>query len=334
MIKWLFVFMVSTSLLVCGIAVAEQPPGSEEATSCEKASKKAAPLLESEDESSLREAMKIFGKVLVRRSDCVPALVGYARALNSIKGFGLEIADYYLAYEYLARALVLDPKNAQAWWVMADLQRHMGRYDRALALAKKAVEMAPQDHWAHYVLGSALIRVNLDEGIKSLEKALELKPGWVVVRVNLSAAYIQAGKFSEALKQIEAYLKAYPNNLNALTNRGVIYLKLGKLDKAEESFSKALEISPRFGMALKGMGDVHATRKDFARAIKSYKLALVSMPRDIALWVLLAETQLSAGLIEDAIAAYEEAVKLAPGSEELKKRLDELKAKRKNEKTP
>jgi len=323
-----------TMLMSAGVAPGTEPTRSTQVLSCEEVAVKAAPLLEKEDIIALNEAIKLFSEVLKKRSDCVPALVGYARALNSARGFSITAGDYYLAYEYLARALVLDPDNGQAWWVMADLQRHVRRYDRALPIAQRAVQMAPKDPWAHYVFGSTLMSVNMEEAVKEFERALELKQDWAIVRINLSAAYIHTGKYSKALEQLDAYLEANPGDVKALTNRGIVYLEQGKTDKAEKDFQKALEINPRFGLALKGMGDLHMAKKELPKAIESYKLALVSMPGDGALWILLAEAQLTADLIEDAIASYERAAELFPKNEDIKKRLGELKTKHKKQESP
>ncbi len=309
-------------------------PAQSGTVSCEQAGKEAAVLLEKGDAISLGNAKDLLGSVIDRESDCVPALVGYARALNAVGGFSITRDDYYTAFEYLARALVLDPKNVDAWWVMADLQRHIGQNDRALAVAKKAIELAPQNPWTHYTYGNILMNTDMKSAAKEFERALELKPGWEKAEFNLSAAYISTGDYNKAIAKLQEYLKSNPSDVKGLTNLGSIYVKMGKINEAEENFHKALSLDPRFGLALKGMGDVSAARKDNSKAIESYKLALVSMPDDAKLLALLGETQVKVGLIEDAITSYQQALGRDPNNMELIKILSDLKARQEKQKKP
>lgn len=319
--------IVSTLSICASVAFAQNEQGAASAPGCEQAMKAGLPLLDAGDDQSLDKAMKLFGGIIDKQSDCVPALVGYAQAINDKKGFNIEAAEYFIAFEFLARAFVLDPINAQAWWVMADLQRHIGRYDRAIELGKNAVMMAQDVPQAHYVYGSALMGYDMKMAQFELEEALKLKPDWSVAKLNLSAVYIHNKEYQKALSVLNSYIESFPNDIKALTNRGIAYLNLGKLAEAEADLQKALAANPRFGPALKAKGDLFAAKNDLPKAIESYKLGLITTPRDPGLWALLAEAQIRSGLPNDAVTSYEKALEINPQDVNLKKILDDLKAK-------
>lgn len=302
-------------------------PGPDEL--CDRASKRLESLLEEEEKADWKEAAGFFRKAIETKSDCVPALIGYGWAINRSESFSISMSDYYVSYGYLARVLVLEPENPTALWVMADLQRHFNRYDRALPLAQKAVELAPDDPWAHYVLGSTLMSQDMEKAVEQFDKALELKPGWNTVRLNLAAACIGAGKNERALELLNAYLENKPDDLKALTNRALVYLRQGKPEKAMADYKAVLEKEPRYSSALIGKADVHMVRKEYSEAVKSYKLALVDMPGNPGLWVSLGQAQASAGQTKDAIGSFEKADRILGGNEEIQKIIERLEEKQK-----
>ena len=327
----IFIMPISC-LAAANDSATSSPPG--KILTCEQVTNQVAPLFDKDDAASLNKAREMLADVLDRQSDCVPALVGCARALDALGGFSITQADYYTAFEYLARASVLAPDNAEALWVMANMQRHIGRIDRAMLLARKAVQLAPKDPWAHFIYGSVLMNSDMKAAAGELEQALGLKPGWAKAEFNLSAAYIGAGDYARALPKLEEYVKFGPTDVKGFTNLGMVYIKLGKINEAEESYKKALEIDPRFGLALKGLGDVAVAKKDFLKAIEQYKLASVSMSTDPSMLALLGETQVKAGFIGDAISTYKKALEQNPKNQQLVKILTDLEARQASQKKP
>ncbi len=328
-IKGVAVFVIVSMLLAPYALSREQEQGGSGSNQlCDRASKKLTLLLNEEKETDLDEAAGFFRKAIETKSDCVPALIGYGWAVNKSESFSISRKDYYASFEYLARVFVLEPENATALWVMADLQRHFNRYDRALPLAQKAVELAPDDPWAHYVLGSALMSQDMEKAVEEFDKALELKPRWNMVRLNLAAACIGAGKNKRALKLLNAYLDNNPDDLKALTNRALVYRNLGDTDKAMADYKAVLKNDPRYGSALVGKANVHMTKKEYSEAIKLYKLALVNMPKDPGVWIALGEAQAMAGDTEDAISSFKKADKILGGDEGIKKLIESLEEKR------
>lgn len=271
-------------------------------------------------------AILIFKKALETQYDCVPALVGYAQAITLGSGFNITREDYTEAYEYVARALVLDPENARAYWVMADLMRHSNRPLVALMLAERSLAINPNDPWAHYVLASAAMDLEPVLAVTEFEKALKLKPNWQRAYLNLAATYISNGKYKEAEKQLLLELKSDPMNVRALTNLGIARFRMGNLPQAREDFEKALKFDPNFAIALKGLGDVTLAQKDYPAAINSYKKYLDIIPADGQVWALLGQAQEASGDTAGAKASYGKALQYNQNDSETQKRLQALPA--------
>ncbi|MBI3828032.1 MAG: tetratricopeptide repeat protein [Planctomycetes bacterium] len=86
----------------------------------------------------------------------------------------------------------------------------------------------------------------------------------------------------------------------------------GYLDKAAERFKKAIDGALDKGEGYLGMGRVDLLKKDVESALKNFKKASELSPKDEDGWYYLGIAQVRAGKSKDAIASFEQAVKLYP----------------------
>lgn len=293
---------------------------------CKAEAQKGEALLAKDDDESYKGAAHAFKKAVEAQYYCVPALIGYAQAITLGRGFDLSMEEYNQAYVYVTRALVLDPQNARAYWVMADLIRHTNRPLIAARLADRSLSINPDDPWAHYVLASALMGVKPEIAAGEFEKALKLKPGWQRAYLNLAATQIGAGNYKEAEKALLAELKTDPDNVPALTNLALARQRMGNLKLAEENFRTALKYDPNFPNALKGLGDLALANKDYQTAINCYKKYLDRFPNDARVWALLGQAQEGSKDYAGARASYGKALEIDPKDSETQKRRDALPA--------
>ena len=104
------------------------------------------------------------------------------------------------------KAIVLDPKNANAHGALGVAQAGKGQWDEAIACYRKAIELDPKHAETYYNLGSALHgKGKVDEAIECFHKAIELDPKHAKAHANLVLALHGTGKVEEA---IDCYLKA------------------------------------------------------------------------------------------------------------------------------
>ncbi len=144
------------------------------------------------------------------------------------------------------------------------------------------VEINPQYSDAYYNMGVAYAKKDqLDESIKSLQKALELNPNVRESNWFLGMAYAQADNVNEAVKY---------------TNRAI---ELGYPYK--ENLSDILRLI-----------NVYKEVGDYDKIIELYKLAIDEQPNNVQFYASLAATYKEAGDIENAILYAKKAVEIDP----------------------
>lgn len=301
---------------------AKEPPAVTDA--CKAELERGDELASRADMYSYEGAAESYRKAIDAQYDCIPALLGYTFAIVSAHADRLTIAEYREAYEYIARALVLDPNNAKAYWVMANLMRMAGKPLKAIALLERSINLNPQDPMAYFVLASVLLGQDNDNAIKILKKALELDPNLKKAKHNLGGAYILTGKFKEAEKLLVEIVNADPTDYFAITNLGIARFLLGNLNSAEENFKKAIQLNPAQPQSFKGLGDVKMAKKEYAEAAEAYKKFLDLVPNEANVWFLLGQSQEGMNDYASAEQSYRKALELEPDFQDAKKRLESL----------
>jgi serine/threonine protein kinase/tetratricopeptide (TPR) repeat protein len=138
------------------------------------------------------------------------------------------------------RVLQLDPLSVPANRLLDQLFYYARQYDRAIEQARKTLELDPNFVLAYLDLGQAYVEKSMyGEGIAEFEKALAISPGFQAVLAQLGRAYALEGRKAEAQTVLD--------QLNALSKQiyvaprymAPIYVALGEKDKAFVQLEKA-----------------------------------------------------------------------------------------------
>jgi tetratricopeptide (TPR) repeat protein len=79
----------------------------------------------------------------------------------------------------LEKAIELSPTNQQAYWELAQTRLYQGKFDEALSLAKRAVDLEPRVINSHLMLVQiAKISGNKELAEKKAEEAIKINPAW------------------------------------------------------------------------------------------------------------------------------------------------------------
>ena len=199
---------------------------------------------------------------------------GHAPTHNNLAGVLRELERPDEAAAAYEKAIGLDPDMAEAHLGLADLLSKAGELQRAEALARRTLELAPGAE-AWFRLG--FIRQQTGDGKEAgacYERALEYDPAHTVALNNLgtlakdSKAYEQAiGFFQRALEADPAYWEAWTNLANA-------YEKTGDLDKAEEAARKGIACQEnsrsvlRLAYVLQQQGRIEEAKRQYARVLE------------------------------------------------------------------
>jgi tetratricopeptide (TPR) repeat protein len=230
----------------------------------------------------------------------------------------LRARDYERAESLLVQAAEASPQSAEVLRVLGGVFFLRGRPLNAAIAFKKAEAIEPLDERSRFTLVMAYValgkrdwarpelaklalaapadplypywtgRLDYDDGqyataVESLQRAIELDPGYMKAYDNLGLCYEALGRFDEAASSWERAIRlnaAQPSKSPwPALNLGLLLTRLDRLDEAETRFRESLACDPRFPQA-------------------RYQLGIVLEKK---------------GRVADAVAEIEEAARLDPG---------------------
>ena len=120
----------------------------------------------------------------------------------------LKIKDYKSAARHYQAVIAQQPNNAIALNNLAWIAGELGD-PKALAYAEKANAMAPNSPHILDTLGTIFMKKgNVSQGVDKLQKAAQLAPNRLEIRLNLAKAQVTAGNKDAARKELQAIIEA------------------------------------------------------------------------------------------------------------------------------
>ena len=161
------------------------------------------------------------------------------------------------ALDYFTQAVVHDPGNAAAYAGLADtydLLREFSTlpdkdaYQRAMAAAKKAVELDDSLSQAHRALAFAEYYGNWDfiDGEKEFRRAIELNPNDPITRKWYANAIKLQGRFQESLAEISKAQELDPTSLSLMADKGALLVDSGQRTEGLDLLKEVERASPSF----------------------------------------------------------------------------------------
>ena len=180
-----------------------------------------------------------------------------------------QLTRFSIAHDAFDKAILLNPKFADAYNNKAVVLKEIGEFEEALILCEKAIELNSSFADAYNVKGAILLIQNkFVESVIAFNKAIEINPKFYKAYSNLANALRAQGELE---KSIYAYKKALiinPNYAEAHCNMGNTLKDQGKRDEAIEAFNKALAIKPDYADAYCNMGRLHLLNEEFIKAFE------------------------------------------------------------------
>lgn len=158
----------------------------------------------------------------------------------------------------------------------------------------------------------------INEAIKEYKAALALDPQNPDVMLELGSVYRRAKLFAEARELYEKLIAADPNNARAYGNLGNVYLDEGNIEAAVANYEKAAARSSDKEAAAQNFlnaGFQSAARGNYEKAIALYRRALELTPDNPLAYTDIGWSLLGMGKTQEAIEAFEKALKLNPSKE-------------------
>lgn len=242
-------------------------------------------------------------------------------------------------------ALVLDSSNADLEMALVSVLGRQRKWDDAVAAAKDAVRLSPNDERSHLLLGTALagkgdwdgaeaearavIAMNAKNDaahanlgvalggkhdwtgeITEEREALRLNPDNDFARGNLGAALMNKGDWDGAIAEYHKALDLNPKNDMAHCNLAAALGHKGDWDGAIAEYREALRLNPANETAHAGLSGALGSKGDWAGAVAEDRQVVQLNPDDDQAHVNLADALRNQGDWDSAIAEYRAALKL------------------------
>ncbi len=253
------------------------------------------------------------------------------------------IADY-------GEAIRLDPKG-EYYHDRGRLYRDKGDYDHAISDYSEAIKLDPKniENWTDRAAAWEL-KGDPDHAIPDYDEAIKLNPKDASLHSRRGDLWVKKRDFDRAIADYSDVIRLDPKNTVAYIGRAMAYLNKRDLDRAIADFDQTIKLepnSPANALVLQTRGDAWFAKGDVVRAIADYDAAIKLQPssrfyasrcyvramanRDLTL--ALADCNeslrldpknnvgalnargfvyLRLGRIDEAIADYDEAIKIYP----------------------
>lgn len=171
-----------------------------------------------------------------------------AAAHNNISVFYREQKDFPNAVRHARQSLAGDASNIEAYANLARIYYRRGNFDVAKLVILNALKMpdGPNNPDLRNILALVEIaRNDVTEGIRQLEKAVELDPQHVAALLNLGAVILNVRDYPRAIQLFERVLKLQPENTTAQISIAVAKRGAGDLAAADEIYQSILQKDPQ-----------------------------------------------------------------------------------------
>jgi tetratricopeptide (TPR) repeat protein len=171
------------------------------------------------------------------------------------------------------QAAGLDPNDVEVQLTLADLLGDSGKLDEALAILQKIINNEPDNARFRFVMGGLLAKFGRnDEAIKVFQDLLKRVAGneelVKLCHSNLSIIYVNQGDYAKGESELEIVFQKSPDDAGVNNDLGYLYAEQGKnLEKAEAMIRKAVEEEPNKAAYLDSLGWVLFKRGKASEAL-------------------------------------------------------------------
>ena len=203
------------------------------------------------------------------------------------------------------------PDNPRPYQVLADHYKAEKRYDYALALLTKSLELQkghPTDSLALSLNNLGNIHVDVGDYEQAKHyflRAIQTNPKHEIARYNLIFVYIRTREYMEALKMADELLKMNPDHNKYQNVKGFILYKMGDYATALRHFRRSLQLAPGYLNGLINMGMALSRSGYHDRADWFLRLAQSKAPTDSGIIFSRIDNAISSGndeVVEESVA--------------------------------
>ncbi len=200
------------------------------------------------------------------------------------------------AVDSFTQAIVHDPNYAPAYVGLADcynllreytLMPSSEAYPRALAAAKKAVELDPESSEAHASLAFVSFNGIWDVATADREfrRAIELNPGNSAAHHWYATYLMCLRRYSQALTEIDHARALDPASKSVLADKGAILFRAGQLEEAITLLRQMEEAEPDFISSHRYLKEIYLLTADYPDYLKEARREADLMHDSVAMGI-------------------------------------------------
>jgi tetratricopeptide (TPR) repeat protein len=204
-------------------------------------------------------------------------------------------------------AAALGARSGEVSTLTAQATAAVGKreFAQAAEIARRALELSPQDHELLHLRGYSLGEAGqYEEGMRNIREALRLKPNVPEFHINLGNLLVRAQRFEEAIESYRAALQLEPGSPVVYSNLSRIYLDLGMYDAAIQACREAVRLHPSFAAGQSNLATSLWHAGDLAEAESHAREAIRLAPAESHGYVKLAVILKDQGRIAEARQAF------------------------------
>ncbi|NLI77591.1 MAG: tetratricopeptide repeat protein [Candidatus Riflebacteria bacterium] len=235
---------------------------------------------------------------------------------------------YYLqknfsqALEAFHRALHFDPANHLALAFLSLIEGRPEHLDQAIKLLQARLEKSPDFPDLLTDMAKVLfLHQSFPEAETFCRRALEISPGYAEANVQLALCLAEMQKFDDA---IHVLLQVKPKNVRIYYLLGQYFFNSGRFYQASQAFHFVSEINPTYQDIGEKLEHLRVYFQKLHSLLEIHKDLRTSFPNYPDIRSRIGNILQLIGKREEAIAEYEEALRLNPGYVEAKKKLEWL----------
>jgi tetratricopeptide (TPR) repeat protein len=231
----------------------------------------------------------------------------------------LQKQDYSAAEPLLLKAVAQDPADYRSWFDLGFLYRATNRPQDAMGAYRKSIAIDPKVFESNLNLGQLYAKEgNVDEGLKFLRAATELKPqsnpsdGLASAWLSIAQLLQQKNDNAGALDASRRAAKFNPKDTEPHLLAGGILEKQDDFNGATNEYKVALAINPKSQDALAGLVDAYTRNHQLDLAAETLRDYLKLDPTNPAAHLQMGRLLLKSGKTEEALAEFEAGLKGSP----------------------
>ncbi len=221
----------------------------------------------------------------------------------------VKLGDLTKALAAARQAVRLAPEDAECQNNYGVILKDLGHLPQARKAFETAVLLDPNVARYHYNIGTLnQASGEADAAETNYLRSIKLDPGLSEALNNLGIIQIQREAFDEAIVSFQAAISGNPGNAEAYYNYGTALLKKGKLAEAETQCMNALYLRANYIDVFKQLALIYEKQSRLQDSEDTLGKAILLSPKDDSLYFRLANILTQRGHYEAAETMYRQAI--------------------------